>query len=487
MSEENGNLKKSAFSGFVWKLAERLGSQGVSLVVSIVLARLLLPKDYAVVGVVTIFFSFCNMIVSDGLSTALIQKKDADEIDYNTILYVSLSLSVVLYFALFFTAPLIEGIYDLPLVVPIRVMGITLLVNAFKSVLCAYVSSSLQFKKFFLSTLAGNVFSAVIGIGMAMGGFGVWALIAQQMSNSIIGTVVLFFTTKFKVLFVLSLKRLKALFSYGWKILVMSAISVLYEEINPMVVGLKFTPVDLSFYTKGKSFPSLINTTVSDTLSSVLFPVMSKIQDSKEAILDITRKYIKVASYLIFPLMCGFFAVAENFVKLLLTEKWLPAVPYIQIFCISCMFQVIHIGNIQAIKAIGRSDVCLIMEIVKKVLYFLIIVAFVFFSKSPTILALSSIVCNLIATVINTFPNRKLIGYKYRYQIIDLLPNLFIALTMCAIVLAMNSLPLSPLVLMALQVISGAVIYLLLSIVTRNDNLKYLLKTAKQFLKREIN
>ncbi len=483
--EKNSALKKSAFAGFIWNLAERLGAQGVSLVVSIVLARLLLPEDYAVVGVVMIFFNFCNIIISDGLNTALIQKKDADEIDYNTLLYVTVGFAAVMYALLFFTAPLIANLYEISMVVPtIRVMGLTLFVNSFKSILCAYVSSRLEFKKFFFSTFIGNIFSAIIGIGMALAGFGVWALVAQQMSTSIIGTIVLFFTTKFKVLWVFSFKRLKSLFSYGWKILVMSIITVLYDEINPIIVGLKFTPVDLSFYTKGKSFPNLINSTISSTLSSVLFPVMSKFQDSKEAVLDITRKYIRVASYLIFPILCGFFAVSENFVRLLLTEKWIEAVPYIQIFCINYMFNVIHVGNIQAIKAIGRSDICLIMEIIKKVSYVFVIVLFIFISDSPIFLALSSIVCTLIAAIINTFPNRKLIGYRYRYQVMDLLPNLVIALIMCVIVTAMNKIPLSPFVLMVLQIIAGAVIYLVLSIVTKNPNFKYLLETGKQFLKR---
>ncbi|MBQ3527926.1 MAG: lipopolysaccharide biosynthesis protein [Clostridia bacterium] len=485
MIEDNKSLKKNAFSGFVWKLAERLGAQGVSLVVSIVLARLLLPEDYAVVGVVTIFFAFCNVLVSDGLSTALIQKKNSDAIDYNTILFVSLGLSSLFYVILFFTAPFIADIYEMPLVIPaIRVMGLTLIINSFKSVLSAYVSSRLEFRQFFYSTIAANIFSAIVGIGMAIGGFGVWALIAQQMSNSLMGTIVLFFTTKFKVKLIFSFNRLKSLFSYGWKIFVMNALSVLYDEINPMVVGLKFSSVDLSFYTKGKSFPSLINTTISDTLSSVLFPVMSKLQDSKEAVLDITRKYIKVSTYLLFPIMLGFLAVSENFILLLLTDKWLPAVPYLQIFCLSYMVQVIHVGNIQAIKAIGRSDICLIMEIIKKTLNFSIIAVFVFLSSSPVILALSSIVCNLVALIVNTFPNRKLIGYRYRMQIMDILPNLIIAAIMCVIVLLMKNLPFAPIITMPLQIIAGIVIYFALSIITKNENMSYLLKTLKQFVRR---
>ncbi len=485
MSEQSGSLKKKAFGGFIWTFGERIGAQLVSLVVSIILARLLVPDDYAIVGVVTIFFNFANVIIAGGLNTALIQKKDSTPTDYSTILYTSLAVSVVLYLLLFFTAPLIAKAYKMAMVVPvIRIMALTIIVNAVKSILTAYIANTLQFKKLFISTMAGTLFSAVVGIGMAVMGFGVWALVAQQMLNAAVGTISLFVTTKFKILPVFSTQSFKELFGYGWKIFMTSVITVIYDEINPLIVGLKFSAVDLSFYTKGKSFPSLLNSTISQTLSTVLFPVMSKVQDDMSAVLAITRRYIRVASYVVFPLMCGFFAVSESFVRLLLTEKWMGAVPYIQIFCISYMFDMIQIGNLQTIKAIGRSDISLILEIIKKASYFVIILAFIFASDSPVMLAVSAILCTVVATLINTFPNRKLIGYKYRYQLADIVPNLIISLIMGAVVLLMNSLQINPFLLLVLQLLVGAAVYILLSIITRNENFKYLLSTAKQFLRR---
>ncbi len=487
MKNEN-NLKRKAFGGFIWSFCERIGAQVVSLVVSIVLARILLPEDYAVVGIVTIFFNFANVLVSSGLNTALIQKKNSTETDYSTILYVSLGVSVVIYVILFFTAPLIASAYQIPLVVPvIRVMAVTVIINAVKSILTAYIANTLQFKKLFFSTMAGTLISAVVGIVMAKTGFGAWALVAQQMINAFAGTVALFVTTKFKVLLKFSVESFKELFGYGWKIFVTSIITVIYDEINPLIVGLKFSSVDLSFYTKGKSFPSLLNSTVGQTLATVLFPVMSKVQDDMSAVLSITRRYIRAASYVIFPLMCGFFAVSESFVELLLTEKWLPAVPYIQIFCISYMFDIIQVGNLQTIKAIGRSDISLILEIIKKVTYFIIIALFVFLSDSPVVLAISAICCTLVATLVNTFPNRKLIGYKYRYQVADILPNLIISVVMGAVIFAMNWIDIPPILLLASQIFAGAIIYILLSIVTKNESFKYLIASAKEFLGKEKN
>lgn len=485
MDSGSTDLKRKAFGGFIWSFGERIGAQLVSTVVAVILARILVPDDYAAVSVVTIFFNFANVIVASGLNTALIQKKDSTVTDYSTILYTSLGISVVIYIILFFSAPLIAKAYEIEVLVPvIRIMSLTIIINAAKSIVSAYISNTLQFKKLFLSTMAGTILSAVVGIVCAVKGFGVWALVAQQMTNAVAGTAALFITTKFKPILTFSFKSFKELFGYGWKIFIASIISVLYDEINPLIVGIKFSPVDLSFYTKGKSFPALLNTTITNTLSTVLFPVISKVQEDMSAVLSITRRYIRVASYVVFPLMCGFFAVSESFVRLILTEKWLPAVPYIQIFCISYMFDIIQIGNLQTIKAIGRSDISLILEIIKKSAYFIIIAIFVFCSNSPVVLAVSSICCTVIATLVNTFPNRKLIGYKYRYQLFDILPNLIISLIMGAAVFFMNALPLSPVILLILQLAAGLAIYVGLSVITRNENFKYLLLTAKQFLKR---
>ena len=261
-------------------------------------------------------------------------------------------------------------------------------------------------------------------------------------------------------------------------------IGVLYEEINPLIVGIKYSGTDLSFYSKGKSFPSLLDTTISQTLSSVLFPVMAKVQDDQTMVLTITRRYMKVASFVIFPVMVGFFAVSESFVQVILTEKWLPIVPYIQIFCVSSMFNLVQKGNLEAIKAIGRSDIILILEIIKKSLYFLVIIGFVFWTNHPEMLALSAIICTVIASIVNTYPNRKLIGYKYRYQILDIFPNLILAIVMGAVVYGLGYLPISVYLVFPLQILAGIMVYVLLSAISRNESFFYALRTIKQFAKR---
>ena len=486
MAFDKKKLGISALTGVIWKFSERVGAQLVTLIVQIILARLLSPEDYSVVGIISIFFAFCTVIITGGLNTALIQKKDADIEDYSTVLHVSMLLAGVLFVLMYFAAPWIADLYDKAILVPaIRIMSLTFFVNAFTSVLGAYVSSNLQFKKSFFATLAGSVVSAIVGIGMAMKGFGPWALIAQQMTNAACNAVALYYMARLKFLFKISWDRFKQLFGYGSKIFVTSLISVAYDQINPLIIGLKFTTADLAYYTKGRSFPGLVNSSVNDTLSAVLFPVLAKVQDSMEDVLGVTRRYIKVSSYIIFPAMVGLFAVADSFVAGVLTEKWLPIVPYIRIFSFTYMFNIIQMGNLQAIKAIGRSDISLLLEVLKKSIYFAVIAAFVFLSDSPIMLAASGVLCTIVATIINTYPNRKLIGYSYRHQLSDLIPNFILSVLMGIVVMLVGRLPIPALPLLVIQVLVGGAAYVALSILFRNESFFYLLRCVKPFLKRK--
>ena len=480
---EDSQLKKSVFTGMIWKLAERIGAQVVTLVISIVLARMLTPDDYSIVGIVTVFFAFCNVFVVGGFNTALIQKKDADTKDYSSVLTVSTVIAVVLYAVLFFCAPWIASVYDKPLLIPVfRVMGLTLIIDAVKAVLYAYVSNQLQFKKFFFSTLCGTLSSAVIGIIMAYNGMGPWALVAQKMISSLADTVVLAFTSRMRMQLKVSMERIKGLFNYGWKIFVASIISTVYEQINPLIIGLRFTGADLSYYSKGHSFPLAMNTALDGALTSVLFPAMSKVQNDKTAVLAYTRRFMRVASYVIFPVMVGFMAVSDSFVRVLLTEEWMGASIYIKIFCVTFMFNIIQNGNLQTIRAIGRSDIILKLEIIKKSLYFAVIFTMVMFAGDPVMLAAATVINTGIATVVNTAPNRKLIGYRYRDQIADILPNLIIAAVMGIGVFLLNNLPIGALWVLLAQCAAGVLGYLLLSVLTRNQSFYYLLQMIKQFI-----
>lgn len=480
MNNEVNELKHKAITGSIWKFMERVLAQGISLIVSILLARLLTPDEYGTVSIVTIFFTFANVVITSGLNTALIQKKDADEEDYTAVLVFSVLFSFIFYFIFYISAPYISRLYNnYSLTLIIRIMGISLPIMAVKSVLCAYISSNLKFKKFFFSTIIGTIVSAIVGFFLAINKAGVWALVAQQLVNTIIDTLILTKSVKLPLTKKINFAKFKILYKYSWKIFVSSFMDTLYNYITPMLVGIKYSSADLSFYNKGNSFPNTLTASVNSTLAAVLFPVMSKFQEDKNKMLQYTRLFIRLSSYIIFPMMLGFIAVSDNFVRILLTEKWLPCSYYIKVFSISSMFIMIATGNCETIKAMGRSDIFLKMEILKKSLYFVVIFLFIIFSKSPRILALSTIVCTLISIVVNTYPNVKLLDYTYRNQIEDLLPNLIASLTMSAIVYVMNYINISIIALFINQIIVGVVIYIVISVLTKNKSYTYILNTIR--------
>lgn len=483
MEEKIINVKKEAFTNTTWKFLERMLAQGVSLIVSIIIARILIPQDYAVVSLVAIFFSFSNVIISGGLNTALIQKKNADSEDYSSVLFVSIIISVVIYIILFFTAPLISKLFEMDqLTLIIRIMGITLPINAIKSIWCAYISSALKFKKFFFATLGGTFASAIVGIIMAIKGFGPWALIAQQMINTFVDTVILIITTRIGVVPKINWEKFKNLFSYGWKILLSHLIATAYTEFVPLVIGLRYDDEDLSYYTKGKMFPTTISSTVSYTLSAVIFPIIAKEQENKKIVLEYTRKFIRIASFIILPIMLGFFIVADNFIFVILTDKWMPASYFIKLFSIVSIADIIAIGNCETIKAIGKSGTYLIMEIIKKSVYFITLILFTIFSKNPEILALSALVCSLVSLIVNAIPNKRVLNYSYKEQLMDILPNLIICLLMVGAVYFVQflfhfELGILPLVI---EILVGVISYFGFALLFKNKTLFYLINTLKE-------
>lgn len=481
-----GDLKSKAINSFIWKFLERFCAKIVSLIVSIILARLLFPEDYSVISIVFIFIEFADVFINGGLNMSLIHKKDSDEEDYSTVLITNVGIATIFYIALFFCAPLIANIYDNQLLIPLlRVMGLLFYINAFKSVICAYVSNNLDFKKFFFATIVGTVISGIIGIVLAMQGFGAWALVAQQLSNSFIDTILLFFTNKLRIKFVYSFTKLKGHFRFGWKLFISSLISTAFIESRPLIVGIKFTPTDLAFYNKGHTYPSIINSTIGSTLSGVMFPTLSKLNKNVNAVLAATRRFVKTATFIIFPTMLGFAVVSHNLVELLLTSKWLDIVPYMQIFCFTYMFNLIQVGGGQSINAMGRTDVTLIKEIVTKSLFFIIIVLFVFISPSPIIFAISNVACTVVSMSICVIANKKVLGYNYRYQLLDISINLIASIIMATIVYFVGILRMNTMLLLIIQVLVGIIAYVLINLLFKNSNLTYFYNTLKSILKRK--
>lgn len=478
--------KGGVITNLSWKFAERIAAQAVTFVVSIILARILEPSHYGIISMVTIFITVANVFVSDGFGSALIQKKDADALDFSSVLYFNIGFSVLLYTVLFFCAPLIakffgEG-YEL-LVQVLRVLGLRIIISGVNSVQQAYVSRKMIFRKFFWSTLSGTVVSAIVGIWMAYSGFGVWALVAQYLTNTTVGTVVLGFSLCKKPKLAFSIRRLKEMLGFGSRILGTSLIIIGFQELRALLIGKIYSSEDLAFYDKGRQFPHLIVTNINTSIGAVLFPKMSQEQDDKTSIKSTTRKTIRFSAYLMCPMMLGLAAVAKPFTILVLTEKWLPCVPMMQLFCLIYLFQPIHNANMQAIKAVGRSKTYLKLELIKKLIELVTLLIVVWISVDAIVISMA--ILTTAFTFVNAFPNIKYLDYSFKEQMFDILPSLGMAGIMAIIVFFINYLPLSTLLLLALQVFIGAMIYLSLSIVTKNEEFTYILSLIKSILRKD--
>lgn len=470
-------------SSLFWKFFERCGAQLVQLIVQIVLARLLLPEDYGVIAIVSIFITIAGVFVQTGFNTALIQKKEVNNIDYSSVLYLSLFVSLILYLILFFTAPLVANFYNQDILIPVlRVLSLTLFTGAIISIYNAIIARKMEFKKYFFCSIVSIILSGIIGIILAYKNFGVWALVYQQIISNLILVFVLMFVIKWRPKLVFSIKRLKSLFSYGWKLLCSSLIETIYVNLYDLVIGKKYNASSLAYYNKGKTFPYLVINNVNTSISTVLLPAMSVNQDNMQTVKNMTRRSITIGSYILFPLMFGLAAVAKPLISILLTDKWLECVPFMQILCVSYAFFPIHTANLQAINSIGRSDIFLKLEIIKKVLGITILVITI--PLGLYAMAIGQIVNSVISTFINAFPNKKLLNYQYTEQIKDILPSLLISLIMGIVVYSLLFLKLTNILTILLQVIIGIIIYIGLSFIFKVESFTYILNKIKEFLKK---
>lgn len=477
-------MEQKVLSNIIWRFAERVGAQLIGFVLSVILARILEPSAYGEVALITAFSSILQVFVDSGLGNALIQKKDADDLDFSSVFYFNVVFCVVIYMGTFLAAPYIASFYKNEALTPmIRVMCITILISGVQNVQQAYVSRALQFKKFFFITLIGTIISAAVGIVMALHGHGVWSLIAQTLLNGVIDTVLIWRMVQWRPRWIFSVKRLRALFSYGWKLLVSNLLDTAYGNIQQLTIGRLYSSDDLAHYNRGCNVPNLIVANVNTSIDSVLFPVMSSEQDDPVKMKSMVRRAIMMSNYIMAPLMLGLAFIAEPVVRLVFTEKWLPCVPYLRIFCVIYVFQPIHTANTNAIKAMGRSDVFLKLEIMKKVIGVTILLGAMRFGVMA--IAWSYLINNIINQVINSWPNRKLLKYKYGEQIKDILPSTLLAAGMGICVYGISLFHLNDLLTVVLQAMIGAVLYILGSVFFKLEAFCYLWEIVKIFWSRK--
>ena len=437
---------------------ERGGNQGIQLIVMIVLTRLLLPEDYGLIALVAIFINIAGLLAESGFNTALIQKKNTDEIDFSSVFYLNLLVSLILYTILFLSAPLIATFFEIPLLVHVlRVLSLTLFLGAFNSIQYAIIAKNMDFKKLFKSSLSAVFISGIIGVTMAYAGFGIWAIVTQQLTSQIIFTAILWFTVKWRPKFIFSIERLSSLFSYGWKLVASTLIYTFYTNIQSLFIGKFFNPAILGFYSRGMQLPNMLVSNINDSIQSVMFPALASQQDNLYRIKEMVRRAIVTSSFIIFPMMIGLAMIAEPLVEILFTEKWLPIVPFLQIFCCYYALWSIDTANLQAIKALGRSDIFLKLEILKCLIGIFILIISVPFGIY--VMTLGVLVNRVISVIIDAFPNKYLINYGFMEQFKDTIPSILLSLVMGVIVYSVREIGFSDIFTILIQIGIGIVSY----------------------------
>lgn len=475
-------MASKAVENFLWRFFERVGAELVSFIVAVILARLLSPTEYGTLAIVSVVIVFFQVFVDSGMANALIQKTEVDDTDYSTVFYFNLLMSVLLYFILFFIAPLVARFYNnISLTAILRVLGSVILISGIKNVQQAYVARNMLFKKFFFSTLFGTLVAAIIGITMAYMGFGVWALIAQQIANTFIDTVVLWFTVKWRPKILFSRKRFITMFNYGWKLLATGLLGTLYNNISQLCIGKVYTSSDLAYYNRGKSWPNLLVTNINTSLDSVLLPTFSKRQNDHEWLKEKCSKSIQFSCYIIFPAMVGLAVVASPLTRIILTDKWMDSVPYLQLFCISFATYPIQTANINIMKSVGDSNSYLKCEIIKRTIQMILLL--IGLKISVMAVAISFLLTNFFACIIFAYPNKKIIGYGFLEQFVELIPTVIVTGLMAGVVDVVGRFSTNQYITILLQVILGLLSYIIFSWIGKNSVFEVIYRMIKDKVK----
>lgn len=450
-------LRGKTIKGVGWSFTDNIASSGISFLVGLVLARLLSPQEYGLIGIITIFIAVFNSIVDSGFSSALIRKNDAKDVDYNTVFLTNLVLSVLLFFALFFCAPAIAIFFKEPqLILLTQAMGSIVIINAFAIIQRTILVKRIDFKTQTKVSLISSIASGVVGIVMALKGYGVWSLVGQQISRQLLNTVFLWVFGHWWPKIQFSINSFKELFGFGWKLLASGLIDTIWKQIYQIVIGKCYSTEMLGQYTIAEQFSSIFSSNLTSVVQRVSYPVLCSIQDEKERLKQSYKKVIKITMLVTFVLMLGLAAIAKPMILVLIGEKWLPTVVFLQIICFSMMLYPLHAINLNMLQVQGRSDLFLKLEIAKKTIAIIPVLLGIFINIYWMLIG--SVFIGLISYYLNAYYSGKFINYNISEQVRDILPSFWSALIMALIVYAISFLPLSPFIILPLQLIIGFLI-----------------------------
>lgn len=425
-----GDIRNQTIYGLKWSALERISVQGIQFLIGVILARLLPPSDFGVIAMLTIFLAISQTIIDGGFSNALIRKVDRSEADYSTVFIFNIIIGVLLCLIVVWAAPYIAAFYEMPQLSSVmKVLALTLLFNSFSVVFYAILTINIDFRSIAIANFVSAIISGVIGIVMAYHGWGVWSLVFQSVSRSVINALLVAVLAKWRPKFFFSRVSFVEMFSYGSKILISSLINTVYANLTPMIIGKFYTSKDLGYYDRGRQFGVLPINYIVQTYERVTFPIMSQLQNDDTRLIDAYRKYIKSASLIMFIVVMLIIALAKPIILLILSAKWVEAIIYLQLFCVAEMFNHVTRLNLVLLQVKGRSDLFLRLEVIKKAISLSMLLCAAPFGIIP--ICISQILYSQIAMYINTYYTRKLFGLSYIMQVKDFSKYLIFAFVAC--------------------------------------------------------
>lgn len=476
------SIKEATVTSLLWKLMERGGSAVVQMVVQIVMARLLAPEEFGALAIMLVFVNLGNVVVQSGLNTALIQTPEADDADFSTVFWMSLAVSVALYAVIFFAAPAVEAFYMMSgLVWPLRALGLLLVVNAYNAVQVARVTRAFEMRKVFRATMASVIASAATGIGSALSGLGLWALVIQQLTYQLVNCVALGLQIDWRPRAVFRVERARELFGFGWRLLVSGLLDQGYQSLADLIVGKRFSAAQLGLVSQGKKYPQAVGSMLDGAIQPVMLSAVSRVQDDRARVKRIVRRALKTSTFLIVPAMSLFACLAPSLVPILLGSQWADAVPYMQVYCMVYALQPIHTTNLQALNGMGRSDLFLRLEVIKKAYGSAALLFCAFVLNDVDALVKSYLVTGVINTFVNAWPNKRVIGYSCAEQVRDIAPAFLLSGVAALIASFVASAGLGAWSTVIAQIAAFVVAFLGLAAVLRLEALTYLLRTLRDY------
>ena len=473
------SLKDKTVKGVFWSSIDRFTSQGISFIFGMLIARMLMPSDYGVIAMLGIFMAVSGCFIDSGFSTALVRKIDRTEVDFSTVFYFNNVAAVLFYGLLWLASPYIAAFYELPLLEDVtKVVGLNLIVGALGGIQGAKLSIAIDFKTRAKISVITNLFTGIVGLFLAYQGYGVWALVFQGLSSNILRTILLWCYVKWSPQWVFSWKSFRELFSFGSKMLASGLLDTTYNNIYTIVIGKCFHSSALGVYSRADGLAQFPSSNITSVLQSVTFPVLSSIQNDEERLAMGYKKLLRLSAFIIFPLMVGLAAVADPFIRLVLTDKWEGTIYYLQILCFALMWYPIHAINLNLLIAKGRSDYFLKLEVIKKIQG--VIVLCVTVPLGLVVMCYGRIVSSLICLIWNTYYTKEIIGYGYVQQMKDLMHILIHALLMGAITFYVVSIASTLWLKLILGVLTGMAYYLLGAYLMKFEEIQELILILKR-------